>query len=110
MSEQRTVDLVQYPIQCDVEALKASFAHLSVSEKRVAVYLLLHSLLGDRPEHEDGIYDPEGFAYMCLVPPGKRAYFRTLEDPGWLERLQKASTEESFPIEQIRKELGMLDQ
>ena len=91
----------------DVDALKANLAKLTAKQKRLVLYWLLHDLLGDRPQQESGVFDPDEFLYMCLVPPGKREYFRFLEHPGLEGQLDEADKGPSFSLEQIREELGV---
>jgi hypothetical protein len=93
----------------DAKACKAFFAALTPAEKQLAVYWLLKDLVGDRPDRESGIYDPEGFLYLWLVPPGLREYFRLLEHPELEEHLQRVSTEPAVPLQQFREELGITE-
>ena len=93
----------------DVEAFKTHFANLSSEDKRLVVYWLLRDLLGDRPEKESDISDPDGFLYLHFVPPGVREYFRLLEHPEREEQMRKASMEPTFPHTGMWKEFGFAD-
>ena len=59
----------------DVDAFKSHFANLSLDDKRLVLYWLVHDLCGDRPEKETDVSDPEGFLYMHFVPPGLASIF-----------------------------------
>ena len=91
----------------DVDALKANLAKLTGKQKRLALYWLLHDLLGDRPQQESGVFDPDDFLYMCLVPPGKREYFRFLEHPELKAQLEEAEKGPFVSLDQLREELGV---
>ena len=91
------------------------FAQLLASgtedQRRHAIFLLLRSLLGNRADREAGVYDREGFLYAYIMPVGQRERLRFLEDPGLLERLEKAAREEErFPMREVMEELRLLDE
>ena len=93
----------------DADTFKTYLATLSAAQKRSAVYSLLHDLLGDRPEQECGVYDPVGFLYLCLVPPGQREYFRMLEHPERDEQLRKAAAEPTSTLDEILERMGIAE-
>jgi len=58
-------------------------------EKRAILDRVLRDLIGDKPEQEYGLYNPDGTSYICLVPPKiRRALAQT---PEFLAELDRSS-------------------
>lgn len=111
-----TNGIVATPVESvafDVDAFKANLANCTTEQKRLALYWLLHDMLGDQPDREVGVFDPDEFLYIWLVPGGIREALRYLEHPELLEELERASKEPGIPLEearrQIYKELGITE-
>ena len=82
----------------------------SPEQKRRAVYLLLHDLLGDGFNGEAAIDDPEGFLYACILGPGRREWLRLHEDPKRVEELLRSAREdEVLSFDEVLNELRALD-
>ena len=90
----------------EADAFVVQFARFSAEQKRVALYWLLRDQLGDRPDQESDVCDPEGFLYVHLVPPGLRERLRLLEHPELEEQLKASAAEPTFSLQQIREEMG----
>jgi hypothetical protein len=106
-------DITELPPQktgaWDVDAFKNHFADLSIEDKRLVLYWLVHDLCGDRPERETDVSDPDGFLYMHLVPPGLREYFPMLQHPEIRAMLEESSTGPTFSHRQVLEELGITE-
>jgi hypothetical protein len=76
-------------------------------EKQRALFLLLRDLLGPRAERELGVFDPEGFLFACIMPPGRREALRLLEDPERARRLDDSS-QETIPLREVLQQLGAM--
>ena len=50
------------------EQLLAALPACSGEEKRILLDRLLRDLIGDKPEREFGLYNPDGSSYLFLVP------------------------------------------
>jgi hypothetical protein len=82
------------PVPSAAEVLAPEFEQLlrrvgacSPDEKRVLLDRLLRDLIGEQPGREYGLYNPDGTAYLFLVPPEVR---RTLaETPEVLAELDR---------------------
>jgi hypothetical protein len=111
MANNGSVAVSEKMVVLDVEAFKASFASLSTKQKSLVIYWLLRDLLGAQPTQETGVFDPDDFLYLWLVPAGNREALRYLEHPELREHLEQARTERGVPIEeareQILKEIGV---
>ena len=63
----------------------------SPDEKRALLDRLLRDLVGDRPDREYGLYNPDGSAYLYLLPPPlRRALAETPEVVAELDRRSRS--------------------
>jgi hypothetical protein len=73
----------------ELEHLLRRVEGCSPGEKRALLDRLLRDLIGDQPDREYGLYNPDGSAYLYLIPPPLR---RTLaETPEFLAELDRRS-------------------
>jgi hypothetical protein len=73
----------------EFEGLLGRVLQCSRDEKRALLDRLLRDLIGDRPEREYGLYNPDGSSYLFLLPPPLRQAL--WETPEFLAELDQRS-------------------
>jgi len=69
------------------EQLLAALHTCSRDEKRALLDRVLRDLIGDKPEREYGLYNPDGSSYLFLVP--ERIYEKYQETPEFLAEMER---------------------
>src|SRR5947209_19502139 len=73
----------------EFEGLLGRMLQCSRDEKRVLLDRLLRDLIGNQPEREYGLYNPDGSSYLFLVPPDLRLQFDLT--PEFLAELERSA-------------------
>src|SRR5262245_7838865 len=85
----------------EFEGLLRRVGGCSPEEKRALLDRLLRDLIGEAPQREYGLYNPDGTAYLFLVPPRLRVEFDlTPERRAELERSSR-STAPTIPLSEV---------
>jgi hypothetical protein len=71
-----------------LEELLRRIAECSRADKRIILDRTLRHLIGDHPEQESAIYNPDGTSYVFLVPPRLRLQFE--HTPEFLAELERS--------------------
>jgi hypothetical protein len=72
----------------DLEGLLHRILDSSRADKRIILDRVLRDLIGDQPEKEYGLYNPDGTAYLFLIPPRLRLKFK--HTPEFLAELERS--------------------
>jgi hypothetical protein len=73
----------------EFEGLLRRVQGCSPQEKRALLDRLLRDLIGETPQREYGLYNPDGTAYLFLLPPDVRR--KLWETPEFLAELERSS-------------------
>jgi hypothetical protein len=94
----------------EFEAILRQVAELTREEQRILLDRVLRQLLGDRPESEHGLYNPDGTSYLFLVPPALRR--RLWETPEFVAEMDRRSRTpgQATPLSEVIARLESLPQ
>lgn len=90
----------------DLREFQAWLSRANAEQKTAAVYQLLHNLLGDQPDQEIGVYNPDEEVYLYLLPPRLRAELRFAANPELERELEKSAVEPMAPLDEVLRQYG----
>jgi hypothetical protein len=63
------------PVSPEAEELLRRITESSRADKRIVLDRVLRDLIGDQPDREYSLTNPDGSAYIFLIPPQQRIQF-----------------------------------
>jgi hypothetical protein len=96
----------QPPAAADLREFQAWLSRASADQKTAAAYQLLHDMLGDKPDQEMGIYNPDEEIYLYVLPPQLREDLRFAANPDLERELEKSAAEPMAPLAEVLRQFG----